>query len=560
MATPREELEDMIIEADAAGDQALVQRIKARIHELDGGAPAASAAPAPAQPSFLKKALGYVTGTLADNATVMGSLGGATNALLGLGGAAASYLVPHTGSGSFMDRWTQETQGLNERIGAARQNSPLTTPAAEVAGWVSVPTPPGMSPATTATQSLPKTPLGLAARTAAAITDAAAFKTYSRLLSGQPLTGEETYPLGTKGEGAGGFFRGLGTAAQTMLPMTVNELGPWAAAKAAQHREEAGVHAANALALDAKQQQIAEENIFGVSQHNPRRGRAEVGQRILDYIEPKGYKAEQIAGKLGERMEKSSQVLEQARAAAEPTARVNVGRLLKELEGARDAIFSNADLTVPERVAARGRVDEAIDLVRQRYIPRADGTGAVKDIPLSEYTHLKSLWQGIANKTTAGNARVSDQIEGQPRLEFYQRGGGALRTAEEEAIADVLPPPQARDFMRAKSQFGEAATFLPWAKATGVNQMRGGEAAKQMRNAWSIPHLFTRLGMDRLVPTEGHFAYHQNNWAKGYSGLADYGNAITHEAHPAFGTLGQYDPAAFNALMATLLRQQNGEQ
>lgn len=566
-------------EADKAGEHELGRKIMSKIRAVKGQ----QIGPAPS-------AIQVMGETGADIATKLGNPAGVLNVPLAMVGAAGSYLMP--GQGSLKERYNREYAGLNERQREASTRSPMTTPAAEVAGFTLLPLSKSMgAPFTEAASSLPKTMPGAGARAAGGYMDIARWKT----LSDDPSPPEFN---------AGTMMAGL-------LAPAAKELGPTLAARSAAAESKANLHRAKAAGISATDQPLVEDKLIGVTQYNPERGREAVGELVKPFVKARETTGE-VAGRMGQAQEQAKRVMEAARTAAEPTAKVNHTEVISELEGMRDRIFSKADLTVPERERALDKVNSIIDRVRNHFSPKVVGvtqqgvmagpstgepvvgaaelaptdpysrtggaiqrvnipksaeegglfprmdnrleptttrpqpnTGwrpAVEEVPLSKWSELKTLWQSLAHDKPSGRPRSSEEIETKPILEFFDRGGGVLRQAEEKAIASVLPPEQAQAFNAAKRTYGVTETLLPMTqKAAGG--MEPTTAVGQARHSWSPFHFLTRYGVGKALPEESTLASYQSGKADIMSNLSDI-----------FGPAAK-DPNYLAAIMAEVMRK-----
>jgi hypothetical protein len=581
-------------EADKAGESELGRRIMTKIRAAKGQQ--IGAAPSVVSKSFLDNPVQYLGETAADIATKFGGLGGALNKPLALVGALGSYTQP--GDGSFNDRYMREMRGLTGRQQEASTRSPMTTPAAEIAGYTVLPLSKAMgAPMTEAASVLPKTLPGAAGRVAAGYGDLARFK----------LLGED---------GSLPDANASSMLASTLGP-GMKELGPALNARAAIAETKANLHRASAAGIRASDQPVVEDKLLGTTAYNPSRGRESVGELAAPFVKP-GENTGQIAGRMGAANEEAKRVMEAARAAAEPTARVNHAEVISEMETLRDRLFSKADLTVPERESALRKVNDIIERVRNHFSPKVVGvmqqgvaagpttpettygpparsvpkqsvvgslapqpgpvvhpsavgesnliptldnrlipgtnrpqpntgwTPVVEEVPLSKFSELKSLWQGIAGSKPSGGPRTSAEIETKPVLEFFEGGGGILRRAEENAIAKVLPQEQAQAFNAAKRAYGVTETLLPMTQASSRTQepmtMLG-----QARHSWSPYHFGTRYLVGKVLPQESTIAAYQ-------SGKADKMNYLSDVMGPA-----AENPNYLAAIMAEILRKKAEE-
>ena len=550
-------------EADKAGEHELGRRIMTKIRAAKGQ----QIGPAPS-------AIQTIGETGADIATKLGNPSGVLNVPLAMAGAAGSYLMP--GQGSLRERYNREYASLNERQREASARSPMTTPAAEVAGFTLLPLSKAMgAPFTEAAASLPKTLPGAASRVLSGYLDLARWKS----LSDDPSLPEP----------------GFGTLLAGSLVPAAREAGPAMAARAEAAEAKANLHRATAAGISASDQPVVEDKLLGVTQYNPERGREAVGQLVQPFVKARETTGE-VAGRMGQANEQAKRVMESARTAAEPTAKVNHTEVISEMEALRDSIFTKADMTVPERSAALAKVNEIIDRVRNHFSPRVVGisqrgvmagpstgepivgtaeripldqyaarpgssqqvnipksaeegglfprmdnrleptttrpqpdTGwspVVEEAPLSEWSKLKTLWQGIAGSKPSGKPRTSSEIETKPVLEFFEGGGGILRRAEEKAIASVLPPEQAQAFNAAKRTYGVTETLLPMAQAA-ARSSEPMTVLGQARHSWSPYHFLTRLGVGKIMPEESTLAGYQSGKADTMSGLSEiFGPAV----------------------------------
>jgi len=586
--------------AKASADPSLMDRVTSGV----GGLLSRAVKPVTTLPASLWRATGkpllehpaqYLGETAADIATKMGGLGGALNKPLALAGALGSYTQP--GQGSFNDRYMREMKGLQGRQEEASARSPLTAPAAEIAGYTMLPLSGGigrsaLAPMTEAASILPKTKIGAGARVVAGYGDLARFK----------LLGED------------GSLPDINFS--SMLASAIGpgakELGPTLAARAANAESKANLHRASSAGISASDQPVVEDKLLGAKEYNPSRGRESVGQLAKPFVVA-GEDTGQVAGRMGAANEEAKKVMEAARAAAEPTAKVNHTEVISEMEKLRDRLFSKADLTVPERETALRKVNDIIERVRNHFSPKVVGvmqqgvaagpttpettygpparsapqksldvlpgpvvhpsavgesnlipaldnrvipgtnrpqpntgwTPVVEEVPLSKFSELKTLWQGIAGSKPSGKPRTSAEIETKPVLEFFEGGGGILRRAEENAIAKVLPQEQAQAFNAAKRAYGVTETLLPMAQAAA----RGKEPMTilgQARHSWSPYHFGTRLGVGKLMPEESTLAAYQ-------SGKADKMSYLSDVMGPA-----AKNPSYLAAIMAEIMRQKKG--
>jgi hypothetical protein len=174
--------------------------------------------------------------------------------------------------------------------------------------------------------------------------------------------------------------------------------------------------------------------------------------------------------------------------------------------------------------------------------PNTGWTPVVEEVPLSKFSELKSLWQGIAGSKPSGKPRTSAEIETKPVLEFFEGGGGILRNAEEKAIASVLPQEQAQAFNAAKRVYGVTETMLPMAQ-TAARAKEPMTILGQARHSWSPYHFGTRYGVGKLLPEASTMAGYQ-------SGKADKLKFLSDVMGPA-----AENPNYLAAIMAEILRK-----
>jgi hypothetical protein len=144
--------------------------------EAIGQAISKSVPPPQEKEGLLRKVARYVGETGAGLVTGAGRIATAADPALAAVGAAGSYLVPNTGSGSFGSRWKNEMEGLRRGREETRAESPIAHNLGTVAPLALLPEALATIPSTTATLGAAAP---LATRMAAGTVDAALFNAAS---------------------------------------------------------------------------------------------------------------------------------------------------------------------------------------------------------------------------------------------------------------------------------------------------------------------------------------------------------------------------------------------
>jgi hypothetical protein len=467
-----------------------------------------------------------------------------------LGSAAGSYLgvpsdVEKAGrEGSFGDRYSKAKEYLTKRAQQGAEQDPVASTVSGLAG--------GLASGAGIYRALPKAIAPFTSMVGPGVAGGGALRGTGNLLSKSlagtadaalmnatvgGLSNAEKGPeaaLQGAGEGASSPWNYLGAAAPVL-----NAALPAARASAQNWRDRAAAKVPSVFRMTNKGKELMLDKL-GQGSPDVDLGLRTAGNKVLSLQTPEGQpvvrtgqNTSQMGSDVNRIREQAGKTLDDIRTQAEPTATVDFDSVLKEMDATRDQMFpARATSATGPMAQARAQVDEAINRFILKY-------GASGQVPLSDWTNIKTAWQKIANETSSGGSRTADEISGKALLSFYDKAGGVLKQAEESAVEAALPH-RASEFRTAKEIYGTTSGIQPIAKESAL-------AGKHVPGVDELQYTFSPRGA--LWHTAINWAIPSPQRRIGWDQRASRMAAAIPDMSPATPALG------IEAVMAELLRQ-----